>query len=183
MERFKKKWILIDTNLLISISRYSELGFFDEFLRQLEELKIIPVIEQATLFEFRRGSRHKGDLEAKKNFLEILLGEEKNRYVLPSSTSKEILTNAEELAILYSNKNPNLSKQVSFVDCLVGAQLMKYKENLCLATLDNGDYPLFIFDRVKLITIDAQKEIINIGIYIFNEEKYTKCKDDFEKTK
>lgn len=113
--------------------------------------------------------------------MDLLLGGKENQMVLPSSTSKEILDNAQALAILYSHKNPNLSKQISFIDCLVAAQLMKYKNKLCLATIDNDDYPLFIFDRNKLITIDTEKEIINIGIYTFNEEKYKKCLDDFKK--
>lgn len=181
MQKFKGKHFLMDTNLLIAISKYSPLGFFRLFLKELEDFDIKSVIEEATLFEFRRGSRKPSHLADKNKFLDLLLGGEDNKMVLPSSTSKEILENAQELAILYSHKNPNFSKQISFVDCLVAAQLMKYGSNLFLATLDNDDYPLFIFDRVQLITIDAEKEIMNIGIYSFNKSKYLQCKEDFGK--
>ena len=102
--------------------------------------------------------------------------------VLQSSTSKEILDNAQELAVLYSNKDIKYARQISFVDCLVAAQLMKYKGNLFLATLDNSDYPLFIFDRLKILTIDIGKEILNIGIYAFNQSKYEMCEAGFAKT-
>lgn len=173
----------MDTNLLIAISKYSAFGFFDNFLKELEDLKIKAVIEEATLFEFKRGSRKQAHLDDKNKFLDLLLGAKENQMVLQSSTSKEILDNALKLAILYSNKNPNLAKQISFVDCLVGAQLVKYKSNLSLATVDNNDYPLFIFNREKLVTIDTKKEIINVGIYTFNEVKYEKCQEDFKKAK
>ncbi|MBU2523568.1 PIN domain-containing protein [Patescibacteria group bacterium] len=181
MHKFKDKHLLIDTNLLIAISKYSGDGFFDNFLKKLENQNIKSVIEEATLFEFRRGSRKQSHLDDKNQFLNFLFGGEKNKMILQSSTSKEILNNAEKLAIIYSHKNPNLSKQISFVDCLVASQLMKYKNNLYLATIDNNDYPLFIFNRDKLVTIDTKKEIINIGIYSFNEEKYQQCLADFKK--
>lgn len=182
MKTFGSNHLLIDTNLLIKISRYSNTTFFDSFLDELEKLQIRSVIEESTLFEFTRGSRTKSQLNAKNAFLEALLGGRHNKLILPGSNSKEILNNAQELAVLYSHKNINLSKQISFTDCLVGAQLMKYKNGLCLATIDNNDYPLFIFNRNDLVTIDTEKEIINIGIYTFNEGKYKKCKENFEKT-
>jgi hypothetical protein len=179
MQKFKGEHILLDTNLLITLVKDIGFGFFDDFLNELKNLNIKSVVEEATLFEFKRGSRKQSDVINKDNFLRLLLG--KDPMVL--SPSKEIMNNAEDLAILYSHKNPTLSKQISFIDCLVAAQLMKYKNNkLCLATIDNNDYPLFIFNRDKLITIDTGKEIINIGIYTFNEEKYRKCKHDFKKS-
>jgi|SRR5690606_3081032 len=180
MERFEKSWILIDTNLLIEILKDTDQKHFGDFLGELRELKITPVIERSVLFEFRRGSRTKKHLDGKNTFLEILLGEERNRFYLPSSNSAEIAENAEKLAVLYSHHDPKLSR-ISFVDCLVAAQLMKY-EKMCLATLDNADYPLIIFDRHKVYTIDTEKEIHNIGIYTFNKMKYEKCREAFEKS-
>jgi hypothetical protein len=59
MEEFKGKWIIVDTNLLIKISQYINAGLFDEFLNELESHNIKSVVEESTLFEFRRGSRTK----------------------------------------------------------------------------------------------------------------------------
>lgn len=39
MQRFKEKHILMDTNLLIAISKYSAFGFFDDFLKEDPENK------------------------------------------------------------------------------------------------------------------------------------------------
>ncbi len=182
MQRLKGEHLLIDTNLLINISKYSKHGYFDAFLKQLEFLKIKSVVEEGILFEFRRGSRTKKHLDAKDEFLAYLLGGEKNQIVLQSYGSKEIFEKAQELSVLYNNKDIRLANQISFVDCLVAAQLMKFGDRLFLATLDNKDYPLFIFDRIKLLAIDAEEEIINIGIYAFNKDKYEKCRKDFAKT-
>lgn len=179
MKKFEGKHLLIDTNLLIAISKYSRLRFFDDFLEELETLKIRSVIDEATLFEFIRGSKTQNHLNDKNKFLDFLLGGE--RWSLP--IPKEVFLGAQKLATIYSNKNQNLSKQISFTDCLVASQLMKYKNNMYLATIDNNDFPQFIFDRDKVVTIDTEKEIINIGIYSFNEEKYKTCEENFSKSK
>lgn len=181
MQKFKGKHILLDTNILIALLRHQSSLLFDDFLRSLESLNLKSVVEEATLFEFRRGSRRQSDLDTKNAFLDFLQGGENNRMILPSSTSKEILENAQKLALLYSHKHAPLSKQISFVDCLVAAQLMKYGKNICLATTDNNDYPLFIFDRDVVLTFDSGDEIINIGIYTFNQKKFDQCERDFKR--
>jgi len=178
MKKFEGKHLLMDTNLLISISKHSESDFFNDFLKELESFKIKSVIDETIVFEFTRGSKTPRQLEDKNKFIEFLLGGEK--WSLPIKT--DVLENAKKLAILYNTRGKNLSTQISFVDCLIGAQLMKYKDNMYLATIDNNDYPLFIFNREKVVTIDTGKEIINIGIYSFNEEKYRICEDHFNKS-
>jgi hypothetical protein len=99
-----------------------------------------------------------------------------------NSGEEQILRNAEELAILYSHKDSNLSNKISFIDCLIAGQLMKYPNRLFLATLNHSDFPLFIFDRIHIETIDAGEEILTVGIYAFNQRKYEVSKHNFLKT-
>lgn len=181
MEQFKKKWILLDTNLLIEILKDDQQYHFKDFLSELRTLEIVPVIDRSVLFEFRRGSRTRSHLNKKNCFLEVLLGAKEKRYYLRSSASEKIVRFAEELAILYSH-NDSKNSRISFTDCLVAAQLMMYKDNMCLATLDNNDFPLVVFDRTKVITIDTGQKILTIGIYSFNTSKYKACKRAFEST-
>ncbi len=179
-KQLKDRHLLLDTNLLIKSKDYTGDGYFDEFFGMLENLNVKSVIEEATRFEFLRGSKSKAHLHAKEEYLNLLLGKAKERQmILP--LSDDILKNARMLANIYSNKNGSLSRQISATDCLIAAQLMKYEQSLLLATLDNDDFPLFIFDRIGIHTIDAGKEILNIGIYKFNSGKFSKCKNDFEK--
>src|SRR5690606_1587006 len=153
-KQLKSRHLLLDTNILIKSKDYTADGYFDEFFSLLEGLNVKSVIEEATRFEFLRGSRNKSQLQAKEDYLNILLGGSKQRgMILP--LSNEILMNSKLLANIYSNKQASLSKQISITDCLIAAQLMKYGENLLLATLDNNDFPLFIFDRIHIQTIDT----------------------------
>ena len=180
MEKFRNKWILIDTNLLIELSRDVNSGFFDVFLSDLQKFDIQPVVEQSVLFEYRRGSRTPRNLSLKNEFLSMLIGDSSGNVSSKNFSNLPIrIEDAEKLAILYSHKDVNLSR-ISFIDCLVAAQLKQYKDNMCLATLDHSDFPDFVFDRYKIYTIDTGKKIINIGIYVFNQEKYEELQSDFE---
>jgi len=178
LKLLKNKHLLLDTNVLIYSLKFIAEGCFNEFFNNLSKFNVKSVIDEYVRFEFLRSSRTKANLETKKNFLNSLLGGK--TWQLP--VTKEILDNANELALIYSNKNPDLSKRTSITDCMIAAQLMKYKNEIFLATTDNNDYPLFIFDRIEIITIDTMKDIINIGIYQFNQYNYNKCKADFNKT-
>ncbi len=180
------KFLLLDTNILIRSKQHANHGFFEAFFLEAKKLNTTLFIDEATRFEFIRGSRTKSHRDDKETYLKTLLKskDEKRKIdemILP--LSKAILKNAEELGNLYSNKNSNLSQQISITDCLIAAQLMEYGNQSILATLDNNDFPLFIFDRVDIFTIDTKKEILNIGFYQFNERKYKSCKTAFKKAK
>ena len=178
LNTLRNKHLLLDTNVIIYSLKFISEGYFNDFFKKLNELNVKSVIDEYVLFEFLRSSRTKANLEGKKHYLDSLLGGK--TWQLP--ITKEILDNAKELALIYSNKDPNLSGRTSIADCMIAAQLMKYKNEIFLATTDNNDYPNIIFDRVGIVTIDSLKEILNIGIYQFNKNKYDKCKSDFSKT-
>jgi hypothetical protein len=65
---------------------------------------------------------------------------------------------------------------------LLAALLKKHVNNLYLATINNKDFSLKIFDRVMICNIEIGDEIRNIGIYKFSEEKYQKAEDNFQKS-
>lgn len=174
----ENKHLLLDTNSLVSLIKHAR--FYADFFNQLEKYQIKSVIDYSVKFEFLRGSNTKRDYEIKQEYLDILLGE--NRIELISTN--EIFENAREIANIYTRKDSKLTKQISFADCLIAAQMKKFNEQkperLFLATIDNNDFPLFIFDRIFIFTIDTEREIINMGIYRFNKEKYERLKKDFK---
>lgn len=178
MERLTRKHLLLDTNLIINIAKYGDV--FLPFLDQLVESSVKSVIDYAIKFEFLRSSNTKEDLQKKSQYLDALLGADR----LELMTDKEIFEKATEIGNIYSRRNSTYNKQISFGDCLIAAQMMKYNdhhETLFLATSDNKDFPLCIFDRIDIFTVDTKEkgEIINIGIYSFSKSKYQVLKREF----
>jgi|GEM_PF-735231 len=174
----ENKYLLLDTNMLISIAKNGD--SFVDFFNDLEKYNVKSIIDYAVKFEFLRGAKTESDSKHKEEYLDILLGE--NRAELVSTN--EIFENAREISNIYARKDQKLTKQISFADCLIAAQMKKYNENgsgdrLFLATIDNNDFPLFVFDRIKIYTVDFGTEIINVGIYRFNKEKYEVLKNGF----
>ena len=178
LAELRNKHLLFDTNVLISVVKNTTC--YNEFFNIIEELKIKSAIDCTIKFEFLRGASTKGDLEKKYSYLDILLGEEDR---LELFVDKETFENAIEISNLYARKKPSLTKQISFGDCLIAAQMKKYNNggsnNLFLATIDNNDFPLFLFDRISIHTIDTEEKIINVGIYSFNNDKYNELKRNF----
>ena len=177
LKKIANRHLLLDTNAIVSLIKHAR--FYVDFFNQLEKYQIKSVIDYSVKFEFLRGSNTKLDYEIKREYLDILLGE--NRIELISTN--EIFENAREIANIYTRKDAKLTKQISFADCLIAAQMKKFNEKspdrLFLATINNNDFPLFIFDRIHIFTIDTEKEIINMGIYRFNVSKYEKLQKDF----
>lgn len=166
----KNKWLFVDTNFLIKFLEFPD--FFKPLLNQLENLNAMLMIDYGVEFEFLRSSQCRTNLEKKKALLNSLIS-------FRLQPNKQFFLDATELSNFYANKNRNLISQISFQDCLNGSYLKKYKNNLFLATLDNNDYPLFIFDRLYVQAIDVLKDVLTFGIYRFNEEKYEQASADF----
>lgn len=177
LEKIRNKHLLIDTNAIISLIRFSD--FYIDFFNQLEKYNVKSIIDYAIKFEFLRGSQTKRDYETKEKYLDILLGENRSELIC----TNEIFENAREIANIYARKDSKLNKQISPTDCLVAAQMKKFNETIAdrlfLATVDNHDFPLFVFDRISIFTIDTEKDIINMGIYGFNKRKYENLQKEF----
>jgi predicted nucleic acid-binding protein len=187
LEKIKGKHLLLDTNIIISASHYSkrEIKLWDDFLVGLRrDFGVEFVIDWSVKFEFLRGSKTKSDFLGKEGILNFLVGGDRIELNIDDSVMKD----AVELSNLYARKNPRLTKQISFADCLLAAQAKKfYSEKvgnqLFILSMDLFDFPLCIFDRIKIFTIDAKTEILNIGVFSFNQKKYLELKREFDKIK
>lgn len=180
LQTLKNKYLLLDTNVLINSLKNPEKfsGFFTNIQKELE---MQPVIDHSIKFEFLRGAVFQEQKETLSDFLSLLFG----KNYLELRVDSEIFNTATELANIFSRKNSNSKSQISFGDCLISAQMCRYnkdKDQLFLATIDNKDFPLCVFDRIDIHTIDLCNDIINIGIYSFNTSSYKKLDADFKKS-
>jgi len=168
------KFILLDTNLLISLSKYKT-RFTRSFLYPLTRKKCKFYIIDGVYFEFLRNTRTFDEYKQLKQFAD--------RYSKIYSNEEDI-ENAIRLSILYLNKNPSCKSQVSYIDLLLAAQLIRRenKNKVILATCNLNDFPVCIFDRIKLQVVDLEDKVLTIAYIAFNEAKYKKCRDDFLKT-
>lgn len=173
MEHLRQRHILLDTNILISSAKYKK--YFASFFQELNLNEVQSVTDYGIKFEFLRSSNTKERREAKLKYLDLILGS--NRLEL--FVNAEIFDLAIEIANIYSRKTKGADKQFSFADCLIAAQMMKYQNSLYLATVDNNDFPSYLFDRKLIRTIDVGTNIFNIGIYSFNTASYQRCKEEF----
>ena len=166
------KHLLLDTCFLIKF--YENASFFKGLFSIFEHLSCTPAIHKLIEMEFTRGSKTSQFYQAKKQHLDIF-----DDFRLP--ITKEIIGDSIMISMIYANKG-YLNTQISIVDCINAGILKKYTNNLFLITLDNQDYPLIMFDRLKIIPIDADKNIFTCGIYQFNHNKFNQCLIDFKKT-
>lgn len=179
MDIIKDKHLILDTNLLIYVAKNREI--FSPFFDKIRQLNVVSVIDQTIKFEFLRGCTTKEDLQIKQEYLDLLLGS--NRMELP--VDKSIFEKARLISNIYCRKNINYAKQISFGDCLIAAQMIKYnstsRNELFIATTDNSDFPTFIFNRVDVITLHDDNTIFNIGIYGINQKSFNSKVEDFDK--
>ncbi|MFA6458546.1 MAG: type II toxin-antitoxin system VapC family toxin [Patescibacteria group bacterium] len=167
------KDILVDTNIVIRGA--SSQKFFEKFLNYCNLKGLTIAICDAVKFEFLRGANRKSTKEEIEKALNIFRTED---FSMP--ISKDIYLDAITLSQLYTHKGIPL-KQISFLDCVIGATLKKYENKLLLATMDLNDFPLSIFDRVDIFTFD-DGEVSVVGIYKFNCEKFEKVLANFNKS-
>ncbi len=167
-EAIDRKHVLLDTCFIAKAHQYVDTQHFDGLFSLLQDFNCVPIINEFIKFEFLRGCQTKSQIETKTNFLDALSG-----FTMPIDSN--ILEGAIEISNIYSNKQ---LKQVSRVDCYISAYLKKYHGSLFMITLNNSDYPLLLHDRLYIHTIDTDKEILTIGFYTFNAEKFSNCLSD-----
>lgn len=177
LEAIKNKYLLLDTCLLIATVRDED--SFSDFFEQIKLNNISLAMDSTIEFEFLRSSNTMEALQVKAGWLSKFFGAKVDRFNLPVTIVQ--YEDARKIANLYSFSDSKNSSKISAADCLIAAQLKKYEGNLFLATLNNCDFPLSIFNRREIITIDSEKQIFNVGIYSFSAEKYLKQAKRFVK--
>jgi len=156
----------LDTNIIIEFARNPLC--FKGFFNDLVISRVIPAVDESIKCEFLRKSNSSKKLKEKEEFLNNLLGTYEIRTEL--KVTNEIFIEATKLSNLFNFLNDKNNSAMT--DCLLAAQLKKFKGNLYLATMNNKDFPLKIFDRVEIYNIEIKDEIRNIGIYKFSEDKF-----------
>ena len=162
----KNKHILLDTCFIIKAYEYSHTAFFDELFSALQENNCVPVINEFIKFEFLRGCKIIKHIQDKDNFLDALSG-----VGMSLPIDQYILNDATRISIIYSNKNVK-NKHINAIDCYISAYLKRYEKNLIFVTLNNDDYPLLLHYRLGIYPIDTEKEILVLGFYKFNNNKF-----------
>jgi len=159
----KQKWVIFDTNIVTKVLHNPEhfQGFYDKLKNEFE---IIPSTNYLLRFELLRIAKGKKENERISKFF-------KNNYSeIP--IDQNTLNIAEHFCSLYNHcKTQKNQNQISLVDIITAAQIVQYKGRVMLVTKDLNDFPVDIFDRVKVFNIDTEKEVHTIGLYSFNEEK------------
>jgi|WetSurMetagenome_2_1015567.scaffolds.fasta_scaffold17567_4 predicted nucleic acid-binding protein len=173
IEELKGKTILLDTNVIIEFAKYpsSFQGFFDDLINN----RVVPAVDESIKCEFLRKSNTLEKRKKKEDFLDFLLGTDENRTEL--KITNEIFSDATHLSNLFNFLNDKNNSSIT--DCLLAALLKKYENNLYLATINNKDFSIKIFDRVLICNIEIGDEIRNIGIYKFSKPKYETIVDRF----
>jgi hypothetical protein len=169
--RISNKFLLLDTNLLIDGTNPKYLSKFVPFFKYLQEYNVKPFADDCIKFEFMRGSNSSESKKIKEEFLKNLFGG-----VEFSKLDRHIIDLAIDLSDFFVKRDKNLSSRLSFADYILHAHMVNFNkdhENLFLATRDNKDVAQFLLDRIHIETVDAGEDILNIGIYALNKEKYT----------
>ncbi len=173
----KFEFALLDTNILSALldgTKKSER--FAEVISYLQEQKLhLYIIQRITDFEFVGYSTNKQKFDELNKWIGQFDG-------LPPRP--EDFEMAKTLSAMYKCKNPNISpKQISFVDLLYAAHLIRVKERACIVTADINDYPSFLFDMPKHFAIEEHGGSTSfVGIKTFNEQKYKDLVASFEKS-
>jgi len=174
---FNNKHALLDTNVLRALLDYPKKSErFAEVFDFLSAHAAQPyIIKRVTDFEFV------GYATNKKAYVQLSKWVQQFDGFPPMPEDYE---NAALLSSLYKCRNPSISpKQISFVDCLYAAQLLRVKERAFIVTADLNDYPSFLFDMPAYFAIeDSTGQTSFVGIKVFNPQKYKRLKASFDKS-
>ena len=106
---FANKFILLDTNVLISMIKYPI--FFTRYFHRFRTLNMSPYITDGISFEFLRYSKTKSEFNRKESWL-------LNNDITVIHSHLEDVKVATLLSSIYTNKHATDIKQVSFIDAL-----------------------------------------------------------------
>lgn len=180
IELIKRRAVVVDACLLMSVLHSKE--FFSEFFEFIYKLKSIPVVASPVYCEIVRGLPGDQQIEDIRcgtyierwaygiNFLQKF-GREVDIDERTLDNAK-MLFNINALAVS-SGKYAEWYKcqpSPSYVDMLIGA--LSFRKNTVVVTSDHKDFPLYLYDRLYLKTFDLKDEIITIGFYKINFDKY-----------
>lgn len=171
------EFALLDTNILRAfLDHTKESSRFSEVIGFLREHNIHPyIIHRITDFEFVGYSTNKKAYTELNTWISQFDG-------LPPNP--EDYENAKLLSAMYKCKNPSINpRQISFVDCLYAAQLIRFPERAFIVTTDLNDYPSFLFDMPKHFAIEDKTGTTSfVGFKVLNRKKFDELTEVFDKS-
>jgi len=169
------KYILFDTNIL-SKSTHKGWPLLKSLFDELQDCNCVLYTIDAVYFEFLSFAKNPKEYLRLKYWIENFPG------LIRNPTVQDDIKQAIYLSAFYSNKiHSQDRRQISYTDCLLAAQLVKFKDKVVLLTTDFRDFPNIIFDRIKVQAIDLGDEVMTIAFIQFNLDKYNKTESDFKK--
>lgn len=172
---FNNRYAILDTNILSKMVDERRAEQYEPVFTFLKKNNVDLLILKATYFEFLGFNPNKGIYDLNKEWIERLT-------MLP--VKDEDLENATYLSALYKHMDVSMNNnQISLVDCLHGAALVKFKEKMVIVTTDLHDYPITIFDLVRTDSITDGRKVVIVGYFTFNKSKYEKAVKSFNKSK
>lgn len=172
-EIFGNKHALLDVNILSEMATSKRSDKFRPVFDFLKKVNASPYIIDATCFEFAGFSNNSVDYKYLIDWL--------NNFPIVPTRDEEI-----KLAILISSiykcKNPSINKQqISYPDLLYAAQIIKYRGKAFLVTTNINDYPVFLFNIPKIISIEQDSgSVVIVGFMTFNLHKWEETREHFE---
>jgi predicted nucleic acid-binding protein len=143
------------------------MSFFEGLIADIKSANCEIVIFPFVQFEFTRGAFELEHKRKRSEFIEALQAEN-----LPVRTD-DLIRDAIEIANLYASKKVD---SPSMIDCSIAALMKIYSDKLFLCTLNHKDFPLFLFNRFHIYTMDADRNIYPFGFYEFNKDKFDTSK-------
>lgn len=173
---FSNKAALLDTNILKEMSaRTRRSETFKPLFAFMKENNITPFILDVTKFEFVGYSSNKTDYETSRKWVDSLWSHPLGRPDIEQAT---------KLSAMYKCKNPSINpRQISFIDCLHAAYLLKFGSRAMLVTADVNDYPAFLFDMAHNIPIEEEGGSTSFVVFkVNNQDKLMELESGFEKS-
>lgn len=165
VEKLKRKTAIIDTCVLGKMRHNVKHPKIKALVQELQNASCTISINDFIKIEFLRDSNHQREAKTKKEFLEELC-----EYVsLP--IQKQVFEDAVILSSIYAARKCH---GVDFVDLITSALLKSFthENGLVLMTANHKDFPLIVHDRIDVLALDLEKEVIAIGFYRVNPAKW-----------
>lgn len=150
------KFIFVDTNIFISVLNFpEEMG---QLFKELKSADCSLITIPQVLFEFTRGSDNLDLFNKRQKFIQDLAS------IYPIERHFE----EERAAVIVLQRILGSS---SYTDFLLSLALCKFSDSYVISE-NHKDFPLQIFNREFVITVDTDKEIRNYGLYKLSQEKF-----------
>lgn len=157
-------FLFLDTNTLVTAVNYEEYG---QILNKIKDAGCALLTIPSVAFEFTRGSDNIDIYNSRADFL--------NSIATVFNIEKD-LENAKELIVALQK----IASDASYTDFLLGICSGKYQCGVL--TENHKHFPLSVFDRKFLITIDTDKENVRThAVYFLSVSKLHKAAENIVK--